>query len=148
MNYIHINEPISIGSLKLESRIIMPPLATRKCDENGLVPDELCDYYSKRAANPHVQLIITEHSYITLQGKANAGQISLADDNCMEGLRRLTDSIHKAGALTIPKDTVYEELKKEAATFSGLTEDQAMIMAMYLLGFSDYNGFRELAAQK
>lgn len=101
MNYIHINEPISIGPLKLEGRIIMPPLATRKCDENGLIPDELCDYYSKRAANPHVQLIITEHSYITLQGKANAGQISLADDNCMEGLRRLTDSIHKAGALTI-----------------------------------------------
>ena len=54
----------------------------------------------------------------------------------------------KGGSLTVPTDTVYEELKKEADDFEDLSDDQAMIMAMYLLGFSSYNGFRELAAEK
>ena len=54
----------------------------------------------------------------------------------------------KGGSLTVPTDTVYEELKKEADDFEDLSGDQAMIMAMYLLGFSSYNGFRELAAEK
>ena len=101
MEYNKINEPIAVGNLTLSGRVIMPPLATRKCGEDGLVTEELCSYYGSRAANPHVSLIITEHCYITLQGKANPGQMSLADDRCVEGLRKLTDAIHKGGALCI-----------------------------------------------
>ena len=51
----------------------------------------------------------------------------------------------KSNILTIPKDTVYDDLKKIAGKFTKLDADQAMIMSMYLLGFSEYGGFKELA---
>ena len=44
-----------------------------------------------------------------------------------------------------PHDTVYEELQTIARRFDNLTEDTAMIMSMYMLGFSTYNGFESIA---
>lgn len=44
-----------------------------------------------------------------------------------------------------PHDTVYEELQAIARRFDNLTEDTAMIMSMYMLGFSTYNGFESIA---
>ena len=46
--------------------------------------------------------------------------------------------------LSTPHDTVYEELEEKAATFHDKTEDMAMILSMYMLGFNTYNGFRSL----
>lgn len=43
-----------------------------------------------------------------------------------------------------PHDTVYEELQTMAGQFDGLSEDAAMIMSMYMLGFSTYNGFEAI----
>ncbi len=43
-----------------------------------------------------------------------------------------------------PHDTVYEELQTMAGQFDGLSEDAAMIMSMYMLGFSTYNGFETI----
>lgn len=47
--------------------------------------------------------------------------------------------------LSIPHDTVYEELKAQADGFSMESEDMAMILSMYMLGFSTYNGFESIA---
>ena len=88
---------IRVGGLTLNGRVIMPPVATKKCDEEGYVTEEICEYYGKRALNPNVSMIITEHSFITLQGKANPRQMSIADDRCVDGLRALTKEIHAAG---------------------------------------------------
>lgn len=41
----------------------------------------------------------------------------------------------------VPHDTVYEELQAIGKQYNGLDEDTAMIMSMYMLGFSTYNGF-------
>ncbi|MBQ8780908.1 MAG: Eco47II family restriction endonuclease [Oscillospiraceae bacterium] len=42
-----------------------------------------------------------------------------------------------------PKDTVLDELKAIAESCSEKSEDAAMAMAVYMLGFSTYNGFNE-----
>ena len=42
---------------------------------------------------------------------------------------------------SIPNDTVYEELKTSSLKYSDLTEEDAMVLAIYMLGFSDYIGF-------
>ena len=83
--------------MKLEGRLVMPPLGTYQCEEDGSVTDEIVAYYAARAKNPHVSMIITEHSYIALQGKAKARQLSASEDRNIEGLRRLTDAIHFYG---------------------------------------------------
>ncbi len=88
-----------IGSLTLQGRIIMPPMATHSSTADGMVTDSMIEYYRKRAANPHVAMIITEHSYICQQGKARDKQMSTASDDCIPGLSRLAAAIHEGGAL-------------------------------------------------
>ena len=86
------------GKMELQGRVIMPPLGTYKCTEDGKVTEENLAYYAARARNPHVSMIITEHSYISPEGQAKPKQLSVSDDSDIEGLRRLTDVIHGGGA--------------------------------------------------
>jgi len=90
--------PIKIKNLQLQSRIIMPPMKTGKATPNGVIGEELLDYYAKRAANPNVSLIITEHSYVAMQGKASANQMSIDDACDMDAFKALADTIHQNGA--------------------------------------------------
>lgn len=90
-----LNTPIKIGNLDLKNRLVMPPMATAKSSENGEVTAQLCDYYGEKTAGGYIGLVITEHSYVSMEGKASKGQLSIADDSTVEGLRRLTDTIHE-----------------------------------------------------
>lgn len=96
-----VKDRIKIGTKELESRIVMPPIATYQGTDEGYVTDRMLDYYGARAKNPHVGMIITEHSYIDLRGKAKAKQMSISSDADIEGLSRLTDAIHQNGALAM-----------------------------------------------
>ena len=46
------------------------------------------------------------------------------------------------------RDKAYSELKRSAEKFFNLSADNAMIMALYILGFGTYNGFNKLASHK
>ena len=96
-----MNETLQIGTLKLKGRIIMPPLGTYKCTDDGKVTDDIVEYYAARAKNPHVSMIITEHSYISFQGKAKARQLSVSEDSDIEGLTKLVEAIHAGGAKAV-----------------------------------------------
>ena len=86
---------MKIGNVEVNGRIIMPPMGTYKCDADGFVTDEVIEYYKKRAKNPHIGLIITEHTYIAQRGKAKANQMSIADDSKIPGLKKLVAAIHE-----------------------------------------------------
>lgn len=90
-------ESIAIHGLSLKNRLVMPPMATAKADENGGVTDDICAYYQERARYSKIGLIITEHSYVSRQGKAHPGQTSMSDDETIPGWRRLTDCVHQKG---------------------------------------------------
>ncbi|MBR2001554.1 MAG: NADH:flavin oxidoreductase, partial [Firmicutes bacterium] len=78
----------------LNTKIVMPPMATETSD-GGKVTEELCEFYRLRAENPLVGLIITEHMYIEERGKATKGQMSAADDMVVDGLKKLTNTVHE-----------------------------------------------------
>lgn len=93
----------------------MPPMATAKSTEKGEVSDALCEYYRIQSTSRPIGLIITEHSYICSQGKANKNQLSISCDQDIEGLRQLVEVIHRsdtkvmaqinhAGTAAIPDD--------------------------------------------
>lgn len=96
-----IEKKLKIGAMELDGRIIMPPLGTYKCTDDGRVTDEILTHYAARAENPHVNMIITEHSYIALQGKAKANQLSVSSDDDLDGLRRLVTVIHRGGSKAV-----------------------------------------------
>lgn len=92
-----IFDPIQINRLTLNSRLVMPPMATAKADERDCVTDEICAYYQERAKYSKVGLIITEHCYIHPQGKAHPGQLSIAGDETIPAFERLTACMHGEG---------------------------------------------------
>ena len=93
-----IEKGLIINGMELQGRVIMPPLGTYKCTDDGKVTEENLEYYAARAKNPHVSMIITEHSYISSEGQAKPKQLSVSDDSDIEGLKKLTDAIHAGGA--------------------------------------------------
>ena len=92
-----MKQSIQVGTMELNSRIIMPPVAIYQSKEDGKVTDTMLDYYGERAKSGNLGMIITEHSYIMKQGKAKAKQLSISSDDDIDGLRKLTDVIHQSG---------------------------------------------------
>ncbi len=95
MIQITTNDSIKIGTMTLGGRIVMPPMGTYKASEDGKVSRDNIDYYTARASNPHVQLIITEHSYVSFTGKSRARQLGIDSDDKIKGLHQLVDAIHQ-----------------------------------------------------
>ena len=92
-----LNTPIMVGNVKLNNRLVMPPMATAKADNDGKANQSLYDYYDEKAHGGYIGLIITEHSFISPEGKAGKGQLSIADDSDIDGLGKIVDAIHKNG---------------------------------------------------
>ena len=95
-----LQNAIQIRSLTLKNRLVMPPKATRKSSA-GRVTDELIAYYHDRAQYSAPGLIVLEHAFIAPAGRASAGQLSIADDDCIAGLTKLVRAIHEAGSAVI-----------------------------------------------
>ncbi len=62
-------------------------------------------------------------------------------DLCMELPKTISKVISTDNTITVPHDTVLEELREIAGKLNCENEELAMDMAVYLLGFSTYLGF-------
>ena len=91
------NDPIFIGRLKLKNRLVMPPMQTDR-SSLGRVTDSMVEYYRDRALYSKPGLIISEHCFITEDGRADRNQLSVAEDSCIAEHRRITDAVHAAGS--------------------------------------------------
>lgn len=96
-----INSKFKLKNMELSSRIVMPPMATSKSSNLGEVTQELCNYYDEKSAGNYIGLIITEHSYVSPEGKASMGQVSISKDSDIEGLKKIVSAIHKNGTKVI-----------------------------------------------
>ena len=97
----YLLKPLQVGTLRLNNRLVMPPMATAKAESDGKVSQDILDYYKEKSEGGNISLIIIEHSFITPEGKASKNQISVSDDNMIEGLRKLADVIHQNGSKAI-----------------------------------------------
>lgn len=125
-------QPITVKHLTITNRIVMPPMATHM-SQDGRVSPELCAYYLARA-EAGTGLIITEHAYIDVSGRADPHQVSVADDAMLPGLERLAATIHAAcmskifvqinhaGSQTQPSVTGGELLSASAVPHPALKE--------------------------
>lgn len=91
-----ITDTIKVGPYTLQSRIVMPPMATGF--GRGLV-DKTLAYYKDRAATGAIGMIITEHSYISEVGRAEAEQVSVARDSDIEALKKLAAAVQVNGTV-------------------------------------------------
>ena len=87
-----IEKPFILAGKKLSTRLVFPPLATESSD-GGKPNEKITQHYCAIAANPNVGMIITEHSYVDPQGKADPHQISFADDSVIDAQKAMVKSI-------------------------------------------------------
>lgn len=94
-------KPLKAGNLKLNNRLVMPPMATAKAESDGKISSGVLDYYNEKSQGGYISLIIIEHSFIRQDGKASNNQLSLADNLMVEGLKKLVNTIHTNGSKAV-----------------------------------------------
>lgn len=97
----YLLKPLEQCKLTFKNRLVMPPMATSKSEEDGRVSKDILDYYNEKSQGGYISLIIIEHSFITKQGKASNRQLSIADDNIVQDLKELVSIIHKNGSKAV-----------------------------------------------
>ncbi|MGD9139244.1 MAG: FAD-dependent oxidoreductase [Desulfobacterales bacterium] len=88
--------PLSIGNLKLENRIVMPPMATNYATSEGFVTDRQIAYYVERARGG-VGYITVEHTAIHEHGKASPKMLMIGTDEHAAKIEKLVEAVHAAG---------------------------------------------------
>lgn len=97
----YLLKPLKCGNITLKNRLVMPPMATAKAEDDGRVSQAVLDYYEEKSRGGYISLIIIEHSFIEQRGKASENQISVSDDSMVEGLKRLAETIHSNGSKAV-----------------------------------------------
>jgi len=98
--YPHLFSPITIHTMTLKNRVVMPPMCTAYATIAGAVTDRLIHYYAARARGG-VGLVDVEFTYIHPAGKIFDHMLGIYDDKLIPGLKRLTAAIHREGAKII-----------------------------------------------
>ena len=93
----YLLQPLTDGPLPLANRLVLPPMATSKAEDDGTISDAILDYYDEKSRGGALGLVITEHCFIARQGQNRVGQPSVADDSMLDGLSRLAAVIHANG---------------------------------------------------
>ena len=88
--------PFSIGNLKLENRIVMPPMATNYASAEGFVTERQIAYYIERAKGG-VGYITVEHTGIHEKGKASPKMLMISTDEHAAKIEKLIDAVQAAG---------------------------------------------------
>ncbi len=89
-----LTDPLQVRNLKLENRLVMPPMHTGLASERGEVTERLLEHYTRRAKGPG--LVIIEHSYVSKEGQLSQNQLGIYDDSLVVGLTRLVESVHRS----------------------------------------------------
>jgi 2,4-dienoyl-CoA reductase-like NADH-dependent reductase (Old Yellow Enzyme family) len=87
-------DPIDIGPLHLPNRIIMAPLTRARSGSSRIPNDLMLEYYVQRAS---AGLILTEATSVEPMGVGYADTPGIWSDAQVDGWKRITDAVHKAG---------------------------------------------------
>jgi N-ethylmaleimide reductase len=90
-------EPLSLGAVRADNRVLMAPLTRMRATAPGDVPNDLMrEYYVQRAG---AGLLVSEGTQISPEGKGYMDTPGIHSDEQVAGWRRITDAVHEAGGL-------------------------------------------------
>jgi N-ethylmaleimide reductase len=87
-------DPLRIGNIELDNRMVMAPLTRSRADDEGVQPEFVATYYSQRAS---AGLIITEATNISPMAKGYVRTPGIYTDAQIESWRSVTQSVHSRG---------------------------------------------------
>lgn len=90
-------EPLSLGAVRTDNRVLMAPLTRMRATVPGDVPNALMrEYYVQRAS---AGLLISEGTQVSPEGKGYMDTPGIYSDEQVAGWRTITDAVHEAGGL-------------------------------------------------
>ncbi len=87
-------QPVDLGPIQIQNRIVMAPLTRSRATPDGVPRDMHVEYYRQRAT---AGLIITEATNISGEGRGYAWTPGIWTDAQVEGWRKVTDAVHAEG---------------------------------------------------
>ena len=87
-------EPLRVGSIELDNRIVMAPMTRSRADERGVQPAFVAEYYRKRAS---AGLIITEATNVSPLAKGYVRTPGVYTPEQVEGWRPVAEAVHARG---------------------------------------------------
>lgn len=100
MEFDKLFSPFSIGSLDVQNRIVMPPMATNFATKEGFVTEQLIAYYVQRARGDAGYITI-EHTGILQQGKSSPNMLLIGTEEHALSIEKLIQSIHEEGGKVV-----------------------------------------------
>ena len=87
-------DPLRVGNMELDNRIIMAPMTRSRADDEGVQPEYAATYYGQRAS---AGLIITEATNVSPMAKGYVRTPGIYTDAQIESWRSVTKSVHARG---------------------------------------------------
>jgi N-ethylmaleimide reductase len=87
-------DPIKIGNIELDNRIIMAPMTRSRADDAGVQPPFAAEYYRQRAS---AGLIVTEATNISPMAKGYVRTPGIYTDEQIEAWRAVPEAVHGLG---------------------------------------------------
>src|SRR5690349_13977559 len=87
-------DPLRVGNIELDNRIVMAPLTRSRADDEGVQPSYAAEYYSQRAS---AGLIITEATNVSPMAKGYVRTPGIYTSEQIESWRNVTQAVHARG---------------------------------------------------
>jgi 2,4-dienoyl-CoA reductase-like NADH-dependent reductase (Old Yellow Enzyme family)/thioredoxin reductase len=116
--YPHLFSEGTIGSLTVRNRTVMTAMGNAMASTDGSITDAAVAFYAERARGG-CGLIITECLVVNWDnGRSNLHQSSVATDDTIAGLARLSARVHEAGAALVGQ--IYHPGRQGAPELNGV----------------------------
>lgn len=91
--------PLSVGNVKLKNRLVVAPMVTVFCDDQGMATDRFIAYHEAKAKGGWAMIIVEDYAVDPMgRGFWTPG---LWDDKQIESHAKLVKAVHRAGARII-----------------------------------------------
>src|SRR5215207_3731932 len=87
-------DPLRVGEIELDNRIVMAPMTRSRADERGVQPAFVAEYYRQRAS---AGLIITEATNVSPMAKGYVRTPGVYTPEQVEGWRPVAEAVHSRG---------------------------------------------------
>ncbi|HEX5832749.1 MAG TPA: hypothetical protein VFY34_02795, partial [Pyrinomonadaceae bacterium] len=87
-------DPLRVGRIELDNRIIMAPMTRSRADDDGVQPVYAAEYYRQRAS---AGLIITEATNVSPMAKGYVRTPGIYTPGQIESWRAVTQAVHREG---------------------------------------------------
>lgn len=87
-------QPLKIGDITLENRILMAPMTRCRAGPDGIPVSMMADYYAQRAG---AGLIVSEATHVAPEGNGFPRTPGIYSQSQVGGWAKITDAVHKKG---------------------------------------------------